>query len=269
MSAGQAGADYYLMEDGVVFLRRWGRRWVVWITLKGALRLTAAVLAIALVWTLLTYGDERTARTWKTWATPLSGKTIALDAGHGGVDGGAVSKQGVVEKDLNMAIALYLRDYLQQAGAIVVMTREGDYDLAAPDTKTYSRRKTEDLHKRVNVIKGSQPHLVVSIHMNSIPSAKWSGAQTFYNPANHQDSKLLAAAIQNEIKRNLENTSRVAATENSVYLLKAITDVPTALIEVGFLSNPGEAARLADSEYQRKVAASIYQGLLRYAAGEK
>ena len=85
------------------------------------------------------------AKTWSYWTLPLSGKTIAIDAGHGGVDGGAVSKQGVIEKDLNLAIALYLRDYLQQAGAIVVMTREGDYDLATGDAKAYSKRKTEDL----------------------------------------------------------------------------------------------------------------------------
>ncbi|WP_127497525.1 N-acetylmuramoyl-L-alanine amidase CwlD [Paenibacillus glycanilyticus] len=246
------------------------KRLVVWMTYKGALRIAGGMAALVLTWILLTQGSEPVSRTWSYWTLPLSGKTIAIDAGHGGVDGGAVSKEGVVEKDLNLAIALYLRDYLQQAGAIVLLTREGDYDLAGQDTKGYSKRKTEDLLQRVANIKESKPSLVVSVHMNSIPSAKWSGAQTFFNPANHPDNQVLATFIQNEIRRNLENTSRVAVMDkNNVYLLKALDDIPTALVEVGFLSNPGEAARLADSNYQRQVAASIYQGILRYSSGEK
>jgi len=249
-------------------MRRLKKRFVVWMTLKGALRISMGVLALVLTWILLSQ-SEPAIRSWSYWSLPLSGHTIAIDAGHGGVDGGAVSKQGVVEKDLNLAIALYLRDYLQQAGAVVLMTREIDQDLAGEDTRAFSKRKTEDLLRRVSLIKESKASLAVSVHMNSIPSEKWSGAQTFYNPGNHTDNGLLAAFIQNEIKRNLENTSRVAATENKVYLLKAIENIPTALVEVGFLSNPGEAARLADAEYQRKVAASIYQGILRYASGEK
>ena len=104
--------------------------------------------------------------------------------------------------------------------------------------------------------------------MNSIPSPKWSGAQTFFYP-NHPDNSVLAALIQDEIKRNLENTQRVAAQVNTVYLLKAIEDIPSALVEVGFLSNPGEASRLADANYQKMVSASVYQGILRYASGEK
>ncbi len=223
---------------------------------------------IALTAVLLTQTMPVT-KTWSYWTLPLSGQTIAIDAGHGGADGGAVSKQGIIEKDLNLAIALYLRDYLQQAGAVVVMTREGDYDLATGDARAYSKRKTEDLLNRVSVIKSNKPSTVISIHMNSIPSAKWSGAQTFYHPGNHPDNRILATLIQDEIKRNLENTTRVAATLKDIYVLKAIEDVPTALVEVGFLSHPGESARLADTEYQRQVAASIYKGILRYSSGEK
>ncbi|MFF2094533.1 N-acetylmuramoyl-L-alanine amidase CwlD [Paenibacillus sp. NPDC058174] len=249
-------------------MRRIKGRFVVWMTYKGVLRLTAGAVALVLTWFIFTQGNP-VIRTSTYWTLPLSGKTIAIDAGHGGVDGGAVSKQGIVEKDLNLAIALYLRDYLQQAGAIVTMTREGDYDLASGDTRAYSKRKTEDLQRRVGQIKDSGATLAVSIHMNSIPSAKWSGAQTFYHPDNHPENQGLALLIQDEIKRNLENTSRVAATQKTVYLLKELDHIPTALVEVGFLSNPGEASQLADADYQRKVAASIYQGILRYTSGEK
>ncbi|WP_028609622.1 N-acetylmuramoyl-L-alanine amidase CwlD [Paenibacillus harenae] len=249
-------------------MRRIGRHVVVWMTYKGVIRIGMGLLIIAVTGLLLSQTMPASS-TWSYWTLPLSGKTVAIDAGHGGVDGGAVSKQGVIEKDLNLAIALYLRDYLQQAGAIVIMTREGDYDLATGDARAYSKRKTEDLKKRVALIRESNPYAVISIHMNSIPSAKWSGAQTFYHPDNHPENRILATFIQDEIKRNLENTTRVAATQKDVYVLKALENVPTALVEVGFLSNPGEAQRLADTEYQRKVAASIYEGILRYSSGEK
>ncbi|REK69106.1 N-acetylmuramoyl-L-alanine amidase CwlD [Paenibacillus paeoniae] len=249
-------------------MRGMRRHFVVWMTYKGALRLGVACLVIVLAAVLLRKSLPASS-TWSYWTLPLSGKTIAIDAGHGGADGGAVSKSGIIEKDLNLAIALYLRDYLQEAGAAVIMTREGDYDLASGDAHAYSKRKTEDLKRRATLINESGASVVVSIHMNSIPQQKWSGAQTFYQPDNHPDNRILAAFIQDEIKRNLENTTRIAAKVGDVYLMKAIREIPTALVEVGFLSNPGEASRLADTEYQRKVAASIYQGVLRYASGEK
>lgn len=249
-------------------MRRISKHIVIWMTYKGAIRIGIGLMVITLTGILLTQSMP-SKRAWSYWSTPLSGKTIAIDAGHGGVDGGAVSKQGIIEKDLNLAIALYLRDYLQQAGAVVVMTREGDYDLATGDSRAYSKRKTEDLKKRVAVIEASNPSALISIHMNSIPSAKWTGAQTFYHPSTHADNLMLATFIQDEIKRNLENTTRVAATVTNVYLLKEIENIPTALVEVGFLSNEGESKRLADIEYQRQVAASIYEGILRFSSGEK
>lgn len=256
------------MEIGVAFCMRGVRnRFVVWISYRGAVRVGLGLAAVLLTVVLLTQEVPAT-RTWTYWTLPLSGKVIAIDAGHGGVDGGAVSEQGVVEKDLNLAIALQLRDYLQQAGAIVVMTREGDYDLANEGTAKISKRKTEDLIKRAQFVKDKHATLLLSIHMNSIPSPKWSGAQTFFYP-NQPENAVLASLIQDEIRRNLGNTERLAATVNSIYLLKAMDKVPSALVEVGFLSNPGEAKRLADANYQKQVAASIYQGVLRFTAGEK
>jgi len=240
---------------------------VIWIPYRSALRLAAGA-ACAMLVVFLLLQDTPATQTWTYWTLPLSGKTIVVDAGHGGVDGGAVSKRGAVEKDLNLAIALYLRDYLQQAGALVIMTREDDRDLADEGTRGFSRRKTEDLMRRVELIRREKPDLVVSIHMNSIPSPRWHGAQTFYYP-NHPDNAELAALIQDEIRRNLENTNRSAGKANEVFLLKAIEDIPSVLVEVGFLSNPQEAGRLTDPEYQRAAAASIYQGILRYVSGER
>ncbi|MGM0847394.1 MAG: N-acetylmuramoyl-L-alanine amidase CwlD [Bacillota bacterium] len=203
--------------------------------------------------------------TWESWNLPLSGKIIYLDPGHGGADGGADSGEGnakVYEKDIAFNVAVMLRDYFQEQGALVIMTREQDRDLAPDGMKGYSRRKTEDLKKRLDLINSSGADLYLSIHLNSIPSSKWSGAQTFYNPK-FKENKEIAASIQSELIRNLENTKREAKGIQSVYLVKH-SNKPGALVEIGFLSNPGEKANLMTEKYQQKVAASIYEGVLKY-----
>lgn len=127
------------------------KRLVVWLTFQSGLKIVFSAILVALLVMIYAYKLPAT-ETWTEWTQPLAGKTIALDAGHGGPDGGASSKSGVIEKDINLIISLYVRDYLQQAGAIVVMTREMDKDLANPDTKGYSKRKTEDLLKRAEFV---------------------------------------------------------------------------------------------------------------------
>jgi N-acetylmuramoyl-L-alanine amidase len=247
-----------------MFKRR--KRIVIWLTMQSGLKILFSALLIVLMLIMFTYELPAT-KTWTYWTMPLSGKIIALDPGHGGPDGGAESKDGLIEKDINLAITLHLRDYLQEAGALVVMTREDDRDLAQSSTKGYSKRKTEDLLNRAQFINQQKSDLFVSVHVNSIPSVKWSGAQTFYYP-NHKDSATLAAFIQEELKRNLNNTERIAKPVSNVFLLKTL-QMPSALIEVGFLSNPGEADLLRSRPYQKKLAAAIYQGVLRYYSGEK
>ncbi|SFM34546.1 N-acetylmuramoyl-L-alanine amidase [Paenibacillus sp. 1_12] len=242
------------------------KRIVIWLTLQSGLKIALSALLIALMLIMFTYELPAT-KTWTYWTMPLSGKTIALDPGHGGPDGGAESKDGTIEKDINLNIALHLRDYLQEAGAIVVMTREDDKDLADSTTKGYSKRKTEDLMNRAQFINQKKADLFLSVHVNSIPSVKWSGAQTFYYP-NHKDSIVLATFIQEELKTNLNNTDRIAKPVGNVFLLKTL-QMPSALIEVGFLSNPAEAEKLKSRNYQKKLSAAIYQGVLRYYSGEK
>ncbi|MGD6968889.1 N-acetylmuramoyl-L-alanine amidase CwlD [Rossellomorea vietnamensis] len=203
--------------------------------------------------------------TWESWNLPLSGKIIYLDPGHGGADGGADSGEGsakVLEKDIALNVTLMLRDYFQEQGALVILTREEDHDLAPEGMKGYSRRKTEDLKKRLDLINSSDADLYLSIHLNAIPSSRWSGAQTFYNPK-FKENKEVATSIQSELIRNLENTKREAKGIQNVYLVKHINK-PGALVEIGFLSNPGEKANLMTEKYQQKVAASIYEGVLKY-----
>lgn len=203
---------------------------------------------------------------WKEWSLPLSGKIILLDAGHGGPDGGAGTGE-TLEKDIALNITLKVRDYLQQQGALVVMTRETDTDLADADTRGYSRRKVEDLKNRLKMINEEDNDFFVSIHLNAIPSSRWSGAQTFYAP-HFKENARAAKFIQEELRENLENTNRKAKPIGGVYILKH-SKKPGVLVEVGFLSNPAEKAKLKREDYQEKVAASIYKGIIRYFTNEK
>ncbi|WP_199616508.1 N-acetylmuramoyl-L-alanine amidase CwlD [Paenibacillus alkalitolerans] len=228
------------------------------------------MITMALIAALLVYvftNQLPADKTWTYWTLPLSGKIIAIDPGHGGPDGGANSRDGLVEKDVTLAISLYLRDYLQQSGAVVVMTRETDTDLAPEGMRGYSRRKTYDLKERAEIIKESGASSFVSIHLNAIGSSKWYGPQTFYT-YNHEDNKRLSLFIQEELKKNVVQTDRRAKRIKGIYLLDQ-AEMPAALVEVGFLSNPEEAGRLAQPDYQKKVAAAIYRAFLRYASGEK
>jgi N-acetylmuramoyl-L-alanine amidase len=109
------------------------RRWKFWAFLTAALTVTA-------VFQFQLFSED----TWEQWSLPLSGKIIILDPGHGGPDGGAVGGD-VLEKDVALQVSRYVKDYLQEQGALVLMTREEDVDLADPGTKGYSRRKVEDL----------------------------------------------------------------------------------------------------------------------------
>lgn len=201
-----------------------------------------------------------------SWTLPLSGQTIVIDPGHGGPDGGAKAGDDTSEKNIALSVSKMLRDYLQQAGAVVYLTREADKDLASPNTRGLSNRKVEDLKNRRKFIEDHDPDFFLSIHLNSIPSPRWRGAQTFYYPK-FDESRHLSKMIQAEIIRNLENTDRKALAINNVYLLKYAT-VPSALVEIGFLSNPTEREQLKEEQYQRLMASSIYQGILRYVTEE-
>lgn len=200
------------------------------------------------------------------FSLPLTGKTIVLDPGHGGPDGGAVGSDNTLEKDIALEVSKKLRDYLQQSGATVYLTRETDTDLASEGTKGLSRRKIEDIRKRMEFIHSKDADFFVTIHLNAIPSSRWNGAQTFYYPKS-EESKHLAKMIQAEIKRNLENTNRSALAINSLYLLKH-AEIPGALVEIGFLSNEQERELLKQDSYQRQMAGSMYEGILRYITQE-
>ncbi|WP_066175017.1 N-acetylmuramoyl-L-alanine amidase CwlD [Bacillus marinisedimentorum] len=234
--------------------------------MKKRLKMMYSFFGIAVLLFIFQY-EFVTENSWNTWNLPLTGKVIVIDPGHGGPDGGAVGQGDVLEKDIALAVSHELRDYLQEAGALVKMTREIDTDLAGENVSGYSRRKTADLKNRVKVVNESNADLFVSVHLNAIPSSRWRGAQTFFHPS-IEESERAARFIQAELKRNLNNTNRYAKAINGIYVLKQ-ADIPGALVEVGFLSNPEERQLLQDKAYQNKLAASIYEGLLRYYTDEE
>jgi len=199
---------------------------------------------------------------YKAIPQPLAGQTIVLDPGHGGADGGAKGGNSVDEKEITLKVAKLLKEKLEQAGALVYLTREEDMDLAEKETKGLSRRKSEDIRKRLKFIDDKDADFFLSIHLNAISDGRWSGAQTFYYNS-FDENKHLAKMIQSELIRNLENTDRTPLPLNTVYLLK-YAEVPGSLVELGFLSNEKERKLLEDSNYQRKLATSIYQGMIRY-----
>jgi len=185
--------------------------------------------------------------------------TVILDAGHGGKDGGASSDSGVIERDLVLLITREVESHLRLAGIEVILTRDEDNDLASPGAK---RRKREDLNNRLEIINGVENAIAISIHANSTTNRRWSGAQTFYDPKS-LENKQLAAAIMNSMRGNIEGLTREQKAISNIYILRH-SNVPTTLVEVGFLSNSTEADLLADEDYQALIAYTIFEGILAY-----
>lgn len=224
--------------------------------------LGAIVLLVAAGVGLAAYSwsrGERSARGVFSWVVAY--RVIVVDPGHGGVDPGAVGHSGTLEKEVTLAIGLRLKEILEQAGAVVVMTRKEDIDLGSPG-KSLSARKKEDLDRRIQLVRECRGDIYLGIQANAF-GTRWTGAQTFYYPES-RESRRLAEAVQGGLKRVLGNTRREAKPLD-IYVLRHLT-VPAVLIEVGFLSNPLEERLLTDPEYQKKVALAIYSGVLEYLA---
>lgn len=224
------------------------------------------LIGVICLFVLIQYPFQQIIPNFKTIPQPLAGQVIVLDPGHGGVDGGATGKNGTNEKEITLEVAKLLKDYLQEAGALVYLTREKDEDLAKKETKGLSRRKSEDIRNRLKFIHDKKADFFLSIHLNAIPDSRWSGAQTFYYDR-YDENEHLANMIQSELIRNLENTDRTPLALDSIYLLK-YAEVPGALVELGFLSNEKERELLENQDYQQKLATSIYQGMIRYIMEE-
>jgi len=194
-----------------------------------------------------------------TIATKTTNRTVIIDAGHGGGDPGAIGLTGSLEKDINLSISLKLQKLIEKNGGIVLMTRTDDNSLASS--------KREDMKVRKKLREENSSDIFVSIHLNSYPYESCKGAQTFYS--NNEESKLLGEKIQKNMVKYLdENNTRIAKKLTDVYLLKNV-NIPSVIVECGFLSNSREEELLKSEDYQDKIAFSIYAGILEYFGEEK
>jgi len=192
---------------------------------------------------------------------------FVIDPGHGGVDGGAVGVDGIVEKELNLAIALKLRDMLNFWGCETVMTRETDISIHSPDAKTIREMKTSDLHNRLAIVEETPGAVYIGIHQNMFGQSRYDGAQIFYG-SRCEESGRLARILQESLVNRLQpdNIRQEKEADKNLFLLCS-TEAPAVLIECGFISNPQEAALLGDEEYQNKLVFVIFTAIAEYLAG--
>ena len=198
-------------------------------------------------------------------ARGFEGVVIVLDPGHGGADPGALSSEGLLEKDVVLAVCHHLRHLLELAGATVIMTRETDEDLSSSPGASLSAQRREDLLRRAEFANLSKPDLFLSVHANYYPAPRWYGAQAFYSREGAKGGKELAECIQEAMAKVTKRTWRSASDAINHYLLKAVK-APSCTVEIGFMSNPREAALLGDPEYQELLSWGIFTGVGYYLA---
>ena len=190
-------------------------------------------------------------------------KTIVLDAGHGGMDSGAVGINGELEKNINLAIVRDLDDMLTLSGFNVVLTRDSDVSIHDEGIKGTREQKVSDMKNRLDIINKYGDCLFLSVHQNKFTEPEYFGAQIFYT-ANNPDNRMIAQIMQDNFKTIQPGNDRQIKQEGDELYLFKNTKIPAVLIECGFLSNPDDAANLSDRDYQRKVAYTIYNGILTY-----
>lgn len=230
-------------------------------------RLGAATIAVAILLALglsfRTISKATGASDGVATQAEQSSRVVVLDAGHGGEDPGAVGVNGKYEKDLNLEITLLIGELLSEKGYTVVYTRTEDKMLYSEEDNIKGMRKISDLKNRCAISAEYPECIFISIHMNTYGASKYSGLQVYYNSDDSQ-SRILAQAIQDNVKSKLQNHNNRAIKDGSnLYLLENCSGTG-ALIECGFLSNKDECEKLSQKEYQKELSFSIVCGIIEY-----
>ena len=207
--------------------------------------------------------DKNIKKTVETTSTPVSGKTVVLDAGHGVPDEGAQSSNGTTEAQTNLKITLKVQNLLEQSGCKVILTRSDENAIYDLDSKTLKQKKISDIHNRVKIGNESSADIFVSIHLNKIPQQQYYGWQCFYKENDENSIKLAKQLQENLNKSILKENKRVAMKLNTVYIMKHV-EIPISIVECGFLSNPEEEKQLLEDGYQNRLAWGIYNGIINY-----
>ena len=194
---------------------------------------------------------------------PVTNKVIILDAGHGKPDEGASSSLGVTEESINLAITKKVQSLLEQSGSTVILTRSDENGIYDTDSSSIRNKKRSDIKNRVKIGNESSADIFVSIHLNKIPQSQYYGWQTFFKNGN-EDGKRLAERIQNGLNNSIQKENKRQSLKISGKYIIDNVEIPTAIVECGFLSNPEEEKLLQDDNYQNRLAWGIYTGIMDY-----
>jgi N-acetylmuramoyl-L-alanine amidase len=229
----------------------------------------AIFLIISLFFSSVGIYFSRSAKDIDADGEKIGRQTIVIDAGHGGEDGGASVYGDVPEKELNLMISKTLCDMLRFSGVDVIMTREEDVLLYDKNSDYHGKKKSQDLAKRLEIANSVDNAILISIHMNAFPEAKYKGLQVYFSP-NNESSYKLASLIQNETRIKLmpDNSRKVKRANSSIYLLNRYMGTGI-LIECGFLSNPEEYARLCTEEYRSELSLVFMGAISRYLTNDE
>ena len=209
---------------------------------------------ILVLFLLVAIGGSRAVTVLSSNAPLVDRKTVVIDPGHGGVDGGATSCTGILESQYNLEISLKLRDLFRLLGVNTHMIRETDCSVYTAG-ETIAQKKISDLKERVRIVNNTPNAVLISIHQNHFTQSEYSGAQVFY--ATTEGSRELAEALQKVFIQSINPEShRQIKKANGIYLMQHVT-CPAILVECGFLSNPKETYLLGDPQYQNKLCAAI------------
>ena len=202
-------------------------------------------------------------KTISTVTLPATNKTIVLDAGHGLPDEGAKSSTGVAEASINLIIAKKVQTLLEQTGCAVILTRSDENGIYDMDANTIREKKVSDIKNRVKIGNESSADAFISIHLNKISQSQYYGWQTFFK-VNDEQSQILARTLQLELNESIQKENKREALKiTGKYIIEHV-EIPIAIVECGFLSNPEEAELLQQDEYQNKIALGIYNGIMDY-----
>ena len=197
-------------------------------------------------------------------ATAMGKKTIVIDAGHGGIDKGVIGANGTEEASKNLEISKKLRVLLEDAGFIVVMTRENDAGAVDSDEYSAGEFKRKDFEKRKKIIEKSNADLLISVHCNKFPMSSRRGIQVFYNQLS-KEGKTFASVMQESLNGlNLENIGKPYSALAGDYFMLNCTEAPSIIVECGFLSNAEDEALLCDENYVDRLVFSMFSGVVGY-----
>lgn len=189
------------------------------------------------------------------------GHIVMLDPGHGGYDPGAITKQGVYEKSINLQIAQKVKEMLGPSGIEIYLTREEDIDYVPDGVKGKTTKKQTDLNRRIEMAKEANADVFVSLHVNATATGQESGSETFYH-FKSESGKRLAELIQQEMIK-IPGMNRRIAKPGDFYITKN-TSMPAVIVEVGYLSNLKEQKKLQQSWYQEQLARAIAKGIANF-----